>query len=81
MKTLGKIKLNQFSKEELDQRKLNALRGGDTCSCSCSCACSCTCNPYFTDTFTNSSTSSLGDGDKCIHRDGAFLKNNPEGCY
>lgn len=41
MKKLGKIKLNQFSKDELDRRKLNALKGGCDCSnyrihCSCS---------------------------------------------
>lgn len=41
MKTLGKIKLNQFSKEELDRRKLNALKGGCVCPpCSCSSSCS-----------------------------------------
>jgi len=41
MKTLGKLKLNQFSKEELDQRKMNALKGGCVCSIGCSgCACS-----------------------------------------
>jgi natural product precursor len=43
MKTLRKIKLNQFSKEELDQRKMNALRGGDECCCTCGCTCSCSC--------------------------------------
>lgn len=37
MKKLGKIKLNQFSKDELDRRKLNALKGG--CSCSSACGC------------------------------------------
>jgi natural product precursor len=37
MKTLSKIKLNQFSKDELDQRKLNALKGGG-CGCPCACA-------------------------------------------
>lgn len=31
MKKLSKIKLNQFSKDELDRRKLNALKGG--CGC------------------------------------------------
>lgn len=38
MKKLSKIKLNQFSKDELDQRKLNALKGG--CVCTPTCACS-----------------------------------------
>ena len=28
MKTLSKIKLNQFSKAELEQRALNSLKGG-----------------------------------------------------
>jgi len=38
MKTLGKIKLNQFRKSELEQREMNALKGGCSCSqCPCSC--------------------------------------------
>lgn len=37
MKKLGKIKLNQFSKDELDRRKLNALKGGCACSRGCYC--------------------------------------------
>lgn len=44
MKTLKKIKLNEFSKNVLDQRKLNALRGGITCNCYSTCYCNCTCN-------------------------------------
>lgn len=41
MRKLGKIKLNQFSKDELDHRKLNALKGGCVCPpCSCSNGCS-----------------------------------------
>ena len=39
MKPLGKIKLNNFSKEELDQRKLNALKGGCACWSVCGCVC------------------------------------------
>jgi len=48
MKTLGKLKLNQFSKDELDQRKLNALRGGCTCAeRTCSGVCGNVCgDPY-----------------------------------
>lgn len=44
MKTLGKIKLNQFSRGELDRRKMNALKGGCNCSpiygtnCKCNCS-------------------------------------------
>ncbi|MDL2278134.1 TIGR04149 family rSAM-modified RiPP [Parabacteroides sp. OttesenSCG-928-G07] len=37
MKKLEKLKLNQFSKNELDRRKMNALKGGCTCSDSCYC--------------------------------------------
>jgi len=37
MKTLGKIKLNQFTKKELDRRKLHALKGGCTCMQDCTC--------------------------------------------
>lgn len=32
MRKVGKIKLNQFGQEELDQRKLNALKGGCGCT-------------------------------------------------
>lgn len=38
MRKLSKIKLNQFSKDELDRRKLNALKGGCGCTsgyCDC----------------------------------------------
>lgn len=38
MRKLGKIKLNQFTKDELDRRKLNALRGGCDCARWCNCA-------------------------------------------
>lgn len=37
MKKISKIKLNQFSAEELDRRKMNALKGGCGCSSSDSC--------------------------------------------
>jgi natural product precursor len=36
MKTLGKLKLNQLRKAELEKREMNALKGG--CSCKCVCA-------------------------------------------
>lgn len=46
MKTLGKVKLNQFSKEELDQRKMSVLLGGsdprdpeEVCCNGCFCIC------------------------------------------
>lgn len=39
MVTLKKIKLNQLSQVELDQRRLNMLRGGSSCACkNCYCA-------------------------------------------
>lgn len=37
MKTLKNIKLNQFSKAELENREMNALRGGDCSGCACVC--------------------------------------------
>ena len=36
MITLGKLKLNEFRKAELEKRELNALKGG--CQCKCACA-------------------------------------------
>ncbi|MBB4624848.1 MULTISPECIES: TIGR04149 family rSAM-modified RiPP [Parabacteroides] len=38
MKTLGKIKLNEFRKSELEKRELNTLRGGCSCKNYCSCS-------------------------------------------
>lgn len=39
MVTLKKIKLNQLSEAELDQRKMNLLKGGASCACkNCYCA-------------------------------------------
>ena len=38
MKTLKKIKLNQLSKVELENREMNALKGGDDCG-NCVCVC------------------------------------------
>ena len=55
MKTFGKLKLNQFSKDELQQRQLNALRGG---ACYAKCVCNCagesltTSNPFETSSNT-----------------------------
>jgi len=42
MKTLSKIKLNQFSKDELDQRKMDTLKGG--CGCASTCGSGGTCS-------------------------------------
>ena len=35
MRKLGEIKLNRFSKTELDRRALNALKGGCACESEC----------------------------------------------
>lgn len=41
MKKLGKLKLNQLSKDALEARQQSTLKGGGTCNCSCSgCSCS-----------------------------------------
>lgn len=53
--TLSKLKLNQFSKAELEKRELNALKGGCSCSCSCSLC-------YSYGTLTSVSGHSSGDG-------------------
>lgn len=37
MRKLSKIKLNQFSKDELERRKMNALKGGCGCRANCGC--------------------------------------------
>lgn len=38
MKDLGKLKLKQLKKTELERRELNALRGGCNCGTACGCA-------------------------------------------
>lgn len=35
MKMLGKLKLNEFRKAELEKRELNAVKGGCMCKCAC----------------------------------------------
>jgi len=35
MKNLGKLKLNQLNKAEIEKREMNALRGGGGCVCGC----------------------------------------------
>jgi natural product precursor len=37
MKNLGKLKLNQLSKAELENREMNVLRGGACDGCTCVC--------------------------------------------
>ena len=38
MKTLKKMKLNQLSKDELEKRAMNAVKGGTYCQCKgCGC--------------------------------------------
>lgn len=32
-KVLGRIKLTQLSKSELDKRAMNTIKGGSSCSC------------------------------------------------
>jgi len=39
MKTLGKLKLNQFSNAELQRKMMNELRGGCDCRNACACIC------------------------------------------
>jgi natural product precursor len=52
MKTLSKLKLNQFSKDELNQRALNALLGGYDDGDSCGlCVCICYGNSYPTSSY------------------------------
>ena len=41
MRKTGSLKLNQFSKAEMDRRKLDALKGGCNCYCPSDCPCSC----------------------------------------
>jgi natural product precursor len=35
MKKLGKLRLTQLNKDELEKRQMSALKGGVTCGCIC----------------------------------------------
>jgi len=35
MKKICKLKLNQLSKNDMEKREMNNLRGGDCCGCGC----------------------------------------------
>lgn len=35
MKKLGKLKLNHLMNDELSEREMTVLRGGENCSCGC----------------------------------------------
>lgn len=55
MKKLGKLKLNQLSKAELEKKGMGMIKGGGPCSqqCSCDCTNNCACayaNPQQCDT-------------------------------
>ncbi len=68
MKKIGKLKLNQLSKDELDQRQMNGLKGGCECSTSCS-ATSCS-GPY------------TGEPDYYVYSYNYNMENNPQyGAY
>lgn len=45
MKKLGKLKLNQINKSELEQKQMSLLKGGGyTCNCACTCHPNCACS-------------------------------------
>ncbi len=58
-KTIGKLKLTQLSKVDLEAKQMNALRGG-ACSYHCDCYCTpnCSCTPYSAGGLSNSNTTS-----------------------
>lgn len=57
MKKLSKLKLTNVDKEELEAKKMNLLKGGDTCSCTCSCVTACPCSG---DPISNKNTTTSG---------------------
>ena len=61
-----KIKLNKFSNAELEQRKLNTLRGGNVCVCVCTCSCTCSCPNQFAHTLSESLANAYFNGDDDI---------------
>jgi natural product precursor len=69
MKKIEKLKLNQFSKDELGKRELSHLRGGagsgsGSAGSSCKCACVCSCGCSGNESSTESSNTSTGVSEK-----------------
>jgi len=67
MKILGKLKLNQLSKAELEKREMNILVGGYACICPCACVgCICSCDssqdPWWTNSAEISNDNDNGQG-------------------
>ena len=58
-RNLGKMKLNEFCKAELNQRKMDALKGGAECDCHCDCKCTCSCDKLFMEIFHTSTSNSM----------------------
>jgi len=57
MKKLGKLKLTNVDKKELEAKQMNLLKGGDTCYCTCSCVTACPCSG---DPVSNKSSTTSG---------------------
>lgn len=55
MKKIGKLKLVNIEKENLETKELVLLKGGYTCNCACACAANCHCTG---DPMSNSSSNS-----------------------
>jgi natural product precursor len=59
MKKIGRLKLSQLVKNELESKQMNLLKGGDcSCACDCSCSVNCSCTPYPPEGASNSMTTS-----------------------
>ena len=43
MKKIGKLSLHDLSQAEIAKKEMNALKGGQECSCTCSCYYACPC--------------------------------------
>ncbi len=63
MKKLGKLKLNQMCKSEMEKRELSKLMGGENCECGCAGTSSSTDN--FNENYDNDYSQSGGDPYLC----------------
>lgn len=73
MKKLEKLKLNYLSKNSLDERQQNALKGGAECRCSCA-MCSCSAWDGSGSMPVNQSGNDMGMGSS--GRDSAAMRNS-----
>jgi len=72
----SELKFNQFKKDEMRRRHLNALKGGIG-TCVCTWDCNCTCSGALSSILSNSNHESLGQSYASGSSGIVYIANNP----